>query len=114
MNIGKHRNLITNRRAKQGPDATVRLGDVLNELLVNRISPAQATLRSVDEAWSRLLPAELSQHCRIADISSGQLKVLVDSPPYMYELQLCSSDILRELQRQCPRARLRKIRLAIG
>jgi len=93
---------------------TARLGDILSELMEQQISPQQARFGSIIELWSQLLPPELHRHCRIADISGGQLKVLVDSPSYMYELRLCSSALLGELQRQCPRARIRKIKFTIG
>ena len=76
----------------------------------DQISPRQAQFSEVAEIWNRLLPAELCGHCEIIDISGGQLKVQVDSPSYMYELQLCSSELLKELQQQCPRVRLAKIK----
>jgi hypothetical protein len=80
----------------------------------NRISPQQARFSDIAEAWGRLLPAGLCGHCEIVDISGGQLAVQVDSPAYMYELQLCSSELLEELQRQCPRVRLTKIKLVVA
>jgi hypothetical protein len=79
-----------------------------------RISPQQARFIEVAEVWDRLLPAELCGHCEIIDISGGQLEVQADSPSYKYELQLCSSELLEELQRQCPRVRLTKIKLVIA
>ena len=100
-------------RTKRKPNRTVRLGNVLSELMENWISPQQAKFESVFELWSRLLPAELRRHCKIADISGGQLKVLVDSPSYMYELQLCSSELLKELQRGAS-VRIRKIKFVVG
>jgi predicted nucleic acid-binding Zn ribbon protein len=78
------------------------------------VSPRRARFAPVAELWSRLLPEELSRHCQLADMSGGQLKVLVDSPSYMHELRLCSSELLGELQRRCPQARLKTIRFAIG
>ncbi len=90
------------------------LGQVAQQLLDKRISPQQARFRQIAEAWSRLLPAELCGHCEIVDISGGQLNVQVDSPSYKYELQLCSSELLEELQRQCPRVRLTKIKLVVA
>jgi len=77
----------------------------------DRISPRQAQFSKITEAWNRLLPAELCGHCEIVDISGGRLKVQADSPSYMYELQICSSELLKELQRQCPRVRLAKIKV---
>ena len=105
---------IANRRTRQKLDRTVRLGDTINQLMEDRISPQQARFSLVAELWSQLLPAGLRQHCKIADISTGQLKVLVDLPPYMHELRLCSSELLKELQQQCPRAQIRKIKLVLG
>ena len=91
-----------------------RLGDLLSGLMEERISPRQARFELVSGLWSELLPAELGRHCRLADISGGQLKVLVDSPSYAHELRLCSSELLSELQRRCPRGRIKKIKIAIG
>jgi len=90
------------------------LGDVAKRLMEGRVSPRQASFVSIARLWSQLLPAELYRHCRLVDISGGQLKVLADSPSYMHELRLCSSQLLKELQRQCPQARIKKIKFAIG
>ena len=100
-------------RTKQKPDRTVRLGDTLNELMESCISQ-QARFEPVFQLWSQLLPGELDRHCKIVDISSGQLTVLVDSPSYMHELRLLSSELLSELQSGCPRAKIKKLKFAIG
>lgn len=114
MNVGEE-SMVRRRRARRAEHLSpVRLGDTLSELVEAEIEPQRRRFESVAGLWSRLLPAELSGHCRIVGISSGCLKVLVDSPSYMYELQLCSSAVLRELQRACPQARLEKIKLAVG
>jgi len=79
-----------------------------------QISPRQAVFSEVAETWSQMLPDELARHCEIVDISAGLLKVQVDSPSYMYELQLCSSELLDELRQECPRARLTKIKFVVA
>jgi hypothetical protein len=94
--------------------SAANLGKVARQLMDERISPQQARFSQVAEVWSGLLPAELCGHCEIVDISGGQLTVQVDSPSYMYELKLCSSELLEELQRQCPRVRLTKIKLVVA
>jgi predicted nucleic acid-binding Zn ribbon protein len=101
-------------RAAYQANSAVSLGDVLSELIENQIAPQQSRFGLLAEAWSQLLPAELCRHCRIVDISNGRLKVLADSPSYMYELQLLSCELLKELARRCPRARIKEIKLAIG
>ncbi|MHC4363559.1 MAG: DciA family protein [Planctomycetota bacterium] len=101
-------------RAKSYSGKTARLGESVRRLMDDMVSPRRARFASVAELWDQLLPEELLRHCRLADVSGGQLKVLVDSPPYMHELRMCSSELLGELQRRCPQARLKQIRFAIG
>jgi len=100
--------------AKSYSGRTTRLGEAVRHVMDDLISPRRARFAPVAELWDQLLPEDLLRHCRLADISDGQLKVLVDSPPYMHELRLCSSELLGELQRRCPQARLKTIRFAIG
>ena len=104
---------IINLRTRSRPDRTVRVGNAVAELMEKRISPKYNRFGMVAELWGRLLPAELREHCKITDISSGRLKVLVDSPPYMYELRLCSQQLLEELQRQCPQAKIKRIEFGV-
>jgi predicted nucleic acid-binding Zn ribbon protein len=107
---GKQKVITEPARSKKG---AVRLGDVISELMDNQISQRQAELRSVEKLWISVLPTEMSQHCKIAGISSGKLLVQVDSPSYMYELQLVSCELLKELRRQHPRVPVEKIKLAL-
>jgi len=114
MDEGEQLRNIIKWRTKRKLNKTTRLGDVVKQFMENRVSPRQARFEAIAEVWSRLLPAEVHNHCEIADISGGQLKVLVDSPSYVYDLRLCSPELLEELQQQCPRARIKKIKFTIG
>jgi predicted nucleic acid-binding Zn ribbon protein len=91
-----------------------KLGDVLTRLLEERLSPRQARFELISRLWEELLPAEICHHCKIVDISGGELKVLVDSPSYANELRWCSSQLLMEFERRCPRARVRRITFTLG
>ncbi|MDT8301529.1 MAG: DUF721 domain-containing protein [Sedimentisphaerales bacterium] len=95
-------------------DRTAKVGDVARMFVTKWVSPRQARFGAIVEVWSRLIPAELSKHCEIVDLDGGKLKVSVDSPSYKYELQLCSSELLKELQQQCPRVRLTEIKFVIA
>jgi hypothetical protein len=95
-------------------DRTAKVGDLVETFVTKWVSPRQVRFGAVVEVWSQLIPDELCKHCEIVDISSGQLKVRVDSPAYKYELQLCSSELLKELQQQCPKARLTEIKFVFG
>jgi len=100
--------------ARRRVDNTASLGDVLSGLMESRISPQQERFGLIAEAWGQLLPAELCQHCKIAGVSNGRLKVRVDSSSYMYEMQLLSSELLKKLASQCPQAGIREIKFAVG
>ena len=95
-------------------EASARLGDTISGLMDNQILTKQAKFESVAELWNEILPAELRRHCIIADISGGQLKVLADSSSYKYSLQLCTTEILAELQRRCPHVRIKRINIALA
>jgi hypothetical protein len=110
--IEQIQNTLYRRRRKTF--GAVSLGQVAKQLLTERISPKQAKFSQVDEVWRDLLPAELLRHCEIVGISGGQLDVQVDSPSYVYELQLCSSELLSELQQKCPRVRLTRIKFTVA
>jgi len=92
----------------------VRLDIAAKELIDNQISPRQTIYESIDKLWKQLLPDELAHHCRISDISGGQLKVIVDSPSYMHELRLCSTELLKELQQGCLSGRIQKIKFVLA
>jgi hypothetical protein len=77
------------------------------------LAPQPVRYGSVAAAWDDLLPAGLRVHCRIDAIRGGCLKVAVDGPCYLYELQLCKEELLGELQRACPGARVSRIDVAI-
>jgi len=95
-------------------DRVVRLDSAVQELVGGRISPQQDIFASIDKLWSQLLPSGLIQHCKIDDVSGGQLKVKVDSPLYVHELRLICSELLKELQKQCPKARIKKIKFTLA
>jgi len=106
---------VVRQPTRQKPRNTAaRLGEVVKQLMESQVSPRQAMFGTIAKVWGELLPAELRRHCEVTDISGGRLKVLVDSPSYMYELQLCSSELLEELQRRCSAARIKKIKFAVG
>lgn len=105
--------LIRSRSEKKS-GKTAKIGDVAEQLMNKRISPRQAKFGAVLEAWGQLLPAELREHCSIASVSSGQIRAIADSPSYVHELRLCSNELLEQLQRQCPAARITKIKVGIG
>jgi hypothetical protein len=105
---------IVNYQGQIKSDRAVRLGAAVEQFFTEQVSPKQSKYAAVAEHWSGLLPEELGRHCEIVDISSGQLKVKVDSAAYRYELQLCKAELLKELQQQYPKARLTEIKFVFS
>ena len=94
--------------------STARIGHLVDTLLRESIKPAQTRLEPLAEAWNRVVPPGLAAHCRVKGWGSGQLRIGVDSPVYLYELQLCRQDLLQALKQSCPRSGLREIKLTLG
>lgn len=65
----------------------------------------------VVELLSLLLPKELEEHCQAASFLRGVLKVEVEAGPYMFEMQSLRSQLLEQLQLNCPGAKVDSIRL---
>ncbi len=102
------------RQKTEQTEVTFRIGQAVQQFLGEQVSPKQSVYAEVIDVWSEILPAELAEHCRITDITAGQITVAVDSPSYRYELNLCSAELLKELQMQCPGLRLKKIRFSVN
>jgi len=89
-----------------------RMADLVGGF-VERLGPVQAHCDSIEGALAGLLPPALRAHCRLGGVTGGSVKLVVDSASYMYELQLCKSELLMELQQLCPSARLRRIQVTM-
>jgi hypothetical protein len=89
-----------------------KMGDLVAGF-VDRLTPVHSQYDSVAQAWENLLPGNLRAHCRIGGVGNGSLKILADGSSYLFELQLCKAVLLRELQRLCPSAKIRRIDVAM-
>jgi len=89
------------------------VGDLVTSLMKDIVEPHKSRLDPLVEAWSETVPPGLRSHCAVKALTGSQLVVRVDSSADMYELQLCSQDLLKELKRRCPRAGLQTIKLTL-
>jgi hypothetical protein len=90
-----------------------RIGDLVAGF-AERLNPVCRRYDSVADAWQSLLPEGLRARCRIASMTNGCLEVVADGSSYLFELQLCKAVLLRELQRMCPAARVRRIEVGMA
>ena len=89
-----------------------RMGELVSSF-VQRLAPTEGRYDSVAHALEGLLPGNLHAHCRVGSLTNGSLKLMADGSSYMFELQLCKAVLLRELQRLCPGARIRRIEVGM-
>lgn len=68
----------------------------------------------LSEAWVRILPHELAEHCRIIDLSGSCLTVEANSPSYLYELRISSHWLVENLRRDCPAVKVRTIKVVLS
>lgn len=89
------------------------MGEVASGLLAS-LTPLHERCSSVGQAWEQVLPPGLRAHCRIGGFKGGCLRIVVDGASYMYELQLCKAELLKELQRLCPGTGLRRVQIGMA
>ena len=90
-----------------------RLSDLVGDLMTTyeqRKDHADPVLT----AWQRVIPPGLAEHCRIASVAGSCLRVVVDSPAYLYELKLCREELVRSMQDLCKRPRITILKLTLG
>ena len=104
---------ITNRKKPKDRSPTL-LGPLLEQYVTEQVSPKYRQFSSVDQAWRQAVPDELAAHCWCESLSAGQLKVIVDSPAYMYKLQVISSELVERLEELCRRPKIRSIKFVPG
>jgi hypothetical protein len=91
------------------------LGPEMVSFFRQSVQKRQTKLAIVAEAWGRLVPDLLSEHCSLESLSRGSLTVLVDSASHLYELkQLLLAGLEKQLLLACKSAGLRRINLRSG
>jgi hypothetical protein len=91
-----------------------RLGPFLEAYVTEQVAPKYRQFSSVEQAWHQVISDELAQHCRCDGVSGGQIKIVVDSPSYMYKLQAMSVELIEKLEHICKRPRIQKIKFVPG
>ena len=87
-------------------------GKVVDQFMRRKVYPRQKKLGQLADAWMELLPKELTDHSCLENFSRGTLKVLVDSPAHLAELNLLVREgLIDHLREMCPNLPLSKIKL---
>ena len=91
------------------------LGEDMVTFFKQSVQKRQTRLGKIAQAWQRLIPEMLCDHCALESLHRGTLTVLVDSSAHLYELkQLLLAGAEAQLRLACKSAGLRKITLKPG
>jgi hypothetical protein len=115
-NGGGDRELERVFRVKQVRQETAApLGPQMIDFFHQSVRKRQGKFSQIADAWGRLVPQTLSEHCALESFSRGTLIVLVDSASHLYELkQLLLAGLQQQLLLACKAGGLRKISLKPG
>jgi hypothetical protein len=90
------------------------IGELVRRYMAERVDPRHEVFDSVATAWEETVPQGMAGFCRLADVTGGKARVLVSSPSYLYQLQLCGPQLLGQLQKRCGKKAVRYIKFEIG
>ena len=94
---------------------TQPVGEALVSFFKQNIEKKHTKVGKLTEAWIRLIPPTLCDHCTLDGMHRGTLTVLVDSSSHLYELkQLLLAGLEQQLVLVCKSAGLRKVTLRAG
>jgi hypothetical protein len=104
---------FSNELVASGTYRPSRIGDLAGDLLAT-YQRRKATDDPVLSAWQQVVPPGLATHCRIKRFAGSRLEVAVDSPAFLYEMQLCSHELLQAVQGLCTKPRIQSLRFTLG
>jgi hypothetical protein len=91
------------------------LGPDLLAFFKQSVEKRHAKFGKIADAWVKLVPQTLAEHCALESFARGTLGVVVDSSSHLYELkQLLLAGLERQLLLACGSAGLKKIALKRG
>jgi predicted nucleic acid-binding Zn ribbon protein len=85
------------------------LGGVLSDYLQQQLGPRQAQWEALQRLWQELVPEHIAGHCSLVDFTKGRLTVAVDSPGYAHELRLLGDDLIKQVRRNLPQLKIKKM-----
>ena len=108
------------RRATQRPCPSPQaggarlLGEIVSEYITGHVGRQHEAFSNAAAAWDEIVPAEVAGFCRLAEVTRGTARVVVNSPSYLHHLRLQGPELLRQLQQRSGRKVVKQLRFEIG
>jgi len=86
--------------------------DVVNRVIGGLVCQAPEGYQHVHDAWAQIVDPQTARHTRVAGVKHDQLTVYVDSPAWLYQMNLQKEKLLQQLKKDLPK--LKRILFKIG
>ena len=100
----------TNRKSNTEP---VKIGDCLQEFMQNVVEMKSGQYQAINSVWKKIVPENLAEHCKVAEIENGIVQIEADSPSAVFELRMEGKRILSVIQKSCPAMRIKRLKFAV-
>ncbi len=89
-----------------------KLKDIVHQVMGSLSQDKISTQSRITEAWTRINDEKTKQHTEVTGFQKGVLRVSVDSPAWMFELNNRKQVLIKELKYNC--TEVKDIRFKIG
>jgi len=78
------------------------IGDIVKNIIGRMAQRQPDQQHQLEQAWTEILDDKKRTHTRLIGIRDGKVSVLVDSPAWLYQMNINKETILRKLHEKLP------------
>jgi predicted nucleic acid-binding Zn ribbon protein len=76
--------------------------DIVDSVILKLLKKDSPQSKNIENIWQKAAGKKIQQHTKLAGLKQDQLVVYVDSPAWLYQLNLLKNKMLKEIQGQIP------------
>ena len=80
------------------------IGDIVKNIIGRMAQRQPDAQHQLEQAWTEILDDKKRAHTRLIGIRDGKVSVLVDSPAWLYQMNINKETILKKLRERIPKA----------
>lgn len=100
------------KQARQKRRAIGKMDSIVTGIIKD-VTPKHDKFSSIKAIWQEILPKQFENYCRIASLDKNVLRVKVESSAWIYQLQLLSGQLLKQLNGKRAGAKIRSIKFEL-
>jgi predicted nucleic acid-binding Zn ribbon protein len=111
---GRLRNVTSKAQAIAKARKPQALAKAINEYIAEHVEQKHEENQDIAKAWRETVPSQLASFCRLAEITRGRVRIVVQSPSHLYQLRLSERELLLAMQKRCGRKAVKELKFEIG